>query len=153
MRNLSQLCMFSSISPTSRVGAVEKYCNILMSMVDMMYLETSLTHSFQDSVAITASYILNHTPISNGQKTPLELWIGYTYNLEHLHVWGCEVYPHVNDEDEYDKDMERCFLIGYPRGEKGYLLWRKSTDEIVTCRKGGLLKVTREYEEDEETEA
>ena len=82
--------MFSSISPTSRVGEAEKYCHKLMSMVDMMYLETSLPYSFWDYVAITASYILTHTPISSGQKTPFKLWMGYTDNLEHLHIWGCE---------------------------------------------------------------
>ena len=36
--------VFSSISPTSRVRAAEKYCNRLMSMVDLMYLQTSLPH-------------------------------------------------------------------------------------------------------------
>ena len=85
-------------------------------MVDMMYLETTLPHSFWDYATITAPYILNYTPISNGRKTHFELWMGYTDSLEHLHIWGCMVYPHVDDEDEYDKNMKRCFLIGYPRG-------------------------------------
>ena len=145
--------MFSSISPTSRVGVVEKYYNKWMSMVDMMYLETSLHHIFGDYAAIIASYILNHTLISSGLKTPFELCIGYTDRLEHLHVWDCEVYPHVDDEDEYDKDMEICFVIGYPRGKKGYLFWRKSTDEIVTCRKGDFLEFSREDQEEEGVEA
>ena len=104
-------------------------------------------------MAITASYILIYTLISSGRKTPFELWMGYTDDLEHLHVWGCEVYPHVDDEDKYDKDIERYFLIGYPRGEKSYLLWRKSTDEIVTCRKADFLEFSREDEEEEEVEA
>ena len=55
-------------------------------------------------------------------STPFELWMRYKDNVEHLRVWGCEVYPHITDEDQYDKDMEICFLIGYPQGEKGYLL-------------------------------
>ena len=49
--------------------------------------------------------------------------------------------------------MERCFLIGYPQGEKGYLLWGKSRDEIITCRIGNFLKYGREDEEEEEAEA
>ena len=83
-----------------------------MSMVDMMYQETSFPHSFWDYAVITYSYILNHTLISSGWKTPFKLWIGCTDSLEHFHVWGCEVYPHVDDKDEYGKDMKRCFLIG-----------------------------------------
>ena len=81
---------------------------------------------------ITASYILNHTTSLSGPKTPFVLWMGYKNSLEHFHVWGCEVYPHVTDEDQYDKDIERCFLVGYPQGEKGYLLWRISRDEIIS---------------------
>ena len=69
--------VFSSISPTSRVGAAEKYCTRLMSMVDMMYLETSLLHSFEDYAAIIASYILNHTSSSSRPKTPFEVWMEY----------------------------------------------------------------------------
>ena len=38
--------VFSSISPTSRVEVAERYCNKLMSKVDLMYLEPSLPHSF-----------------------------------------------------------------------------------------------------------
>ena len=107
-----------------------------MSIVDLMYMEISLPHSFWDYKAFTALYILNHTLSPHGWKTPFEIWMGYSDSLEHLHVWGCEVYPYVDDEDEYDDDMERCFLIGNPHGEKGYLLGKKSTDEIMTCRKG-----------------
>ena len=65
--------VFSSISQTSKVRAVERYCTRLISMVDRMYLETLLPHSFWDYVTITASYILNHTLNSSGLKTPFEL--------------------------------------------------------------------------------
>ena len=75
--------VFSSINPTSRVGAVEKYRTRLISMVDLMYLETSLPYSFWDYAEITTSYILNHAPSSSGPKTPFELWMRYKDNLEY----------------------------------------------------------------------
>ena len=74
------------ISQTSRVGMTEKNCTKLMSMVNLMYLETLLPHSFWDSTMITASYILNHTPNSNRLKTFFEIWMGYKESLKHLHV-------------------------------------------------------------------
>ena len=82
-----------------------------LHMVDLMDLETSLPYSLWDYTAITASYVLNHTLNSSGQKTHFEHWMGYTDSLEHLYDWAYEVHPHVDDEDEYDKDMKRCFLI------------------------------------------
>ena len=60
--------VFSSISQTSRVRAVEKYNPKLMSMVDLMYLEIFLPHSFWDYAVIIASYILNNTLNSSGLK-------------------------------------------------------------------------------------
>ena len=78
--------VFSLISLISRVRATDKYCNKLMSMVDMIYLETSLLHSLWDYAVIIASFILNHTTISSGRKTSFELWMGYTDSMEHLHV-------------------------------------------------------------------
>ena len=79
--------------------------------------------------------------------------MGYKKSLEHLRVWGCEFYPYVSDEDQYDKAMERCFPIEYPQDEKGYLLWRKSRDEIITCRRRDFLEDGREDREKEQIEA
>ena len=61
----SIIFVFSSISPTSRVGVAERYYTRLRSMVDLIYLETTLPHSFWDYAVITAFYILNHTPSSS----------------------------------------------------------------------------------------
>ena len=49
--------------------------------------------------------------------------------------------------------MRKCFLIGYPQGEKGYLLQRKSKEEIITCRIGDFLEDGREDKEEEDAEA
>ena len=140
--------VFSLISQRSRVGAAERCCTRLMSMVNLIYLETLLPRRFWDYVAFTTSYILNHTPNSSGLKTPFEIWMGYKEIMEHLRVWDCKVYLHVSD-----KDMERCFFIRYPQGEKGYLLWKKSRDEIIICRIWHFLKDGREDREEEEVEA
>ena len=48
--------------------------------------------------------------------------------------------------------MDSCFLIEYPQGEKGYLLWRKLRDEIITCRIGDFLEENRKDEEEDEVE-
>ena len=56
-------------------------------------------------------------------------------------------------KDQYDKDMERCFLIGYPQDEKGYLLWWKSRDEIITCKINDFLEDGKKDREKKEAEA
>ena len=50
------------------------------------------------------------------------------------------------------KTWRDVFLIGYPQGEKGYLLWWKSRDAIITCRINDFLEDGKEDREEEEAE-
>ena len=49
--------------------------------------------------------------------------------------------------------MRMSMTIRNPRGEKGYIFWRNSIDEIITCRKGDFQEFSKEDEEEEEVEA
>jgi hypothetical protein len=46
-------------------------------------------------------------------------------NLSQVKVFRCEAYVHVPKENIYklDKRVEKCILIGYKGGLKGYKLW------------------------------
>jgi hypothetical protein len=58
-------------------------------------------------------------------KNPLEVWTGNKPFLTHLKVFGCEAYVHVPKENKskLDKKAEKCIIIGYKDGLKGYNLW------------------------------
>ena len=71
----------------------------------------------------TACYLVNRSPSSTlDDKTPQEVWTGKKPSLSHLRVFGCDAYVHVPKEKitKLDSKSERCILIGYHDGLKGY---------------------------------
>ena len=74
--------------------------------------------------------------------------MGYVKSLEHLKVWGCEVYPCKKARDEVDRNSEKYFLIGYPKEEKGYILYRQSTNTTFISRSGDFLEDEREVRQE-----
>ena len=100
----------------------------------------------------TASYILNFTPSDKVASTPFQRWRGDVESLEHLKVWDCEVYPCKKEGDEVDRNSEKCFLLGYPKEEKGYILYRQSTNTTFISRSGDFLEDEREVRQENDEE-
>ena len=66
-------------------------------------------------------------------KTPHEVWIGNKHSIKHLKVFSCDAYAHVPKEkrNKLDNKYEKCILIGYKDGVKGFKLWNPVTKNIV----------------------
>ncbi|KAD6454971.1 hypothetical protein E3N88_09677 [Mikania micrantha] len=57
---------------------------------------------------------------------PMEKWSVETTDYEHLRVFGSLVYSHVS-QDKLNPRAQKCIMIGYPEGVKGYRLLRLGT--------------------------
>ncbi|GJU53066.1 copia LTR rider [Tanacetum coccineum] len=57
------------------------------------------------------------------KKTPMNLWLGHPANYEMLRIFGCVAYSHVN-QGKLKPRAIKCIFFGYPKGVKGYRLWR-----------------------------
>ena len=89
-----------------------------------MYKESLLSKRYWDYALKTASYIFNFTPSDRVASTHFQMWMGYVESLEYLKVWDYEIYPCRKVGDEVDKNSEKYFLLGYPKEEKDYILYR-----------------------------
>jgi hypothetical protein len=69
-------------------------------------------------------------------KNPQEVWTGKEPSFTHIKVFGCDAYVHVPKENmsKLDKKDEKCILIGYKDGLKGYKLWNPKTKKVVYSR-------------------
>ncbi|PON67122.1 Ribonuclease H-like domain containing protein, partial [Parasponia andersonii] len=114
----------ATIYEHSRIGAAERYNIRLKQTIELMYKESLLSYRYWNYALRTASYILNFIQIVKVTSTPFQTWMVYVESLEHLKVWGCEVYACKKVGDEVDKNSKKCFLLGYPKEEKGYILYR-----------------------------
>ncbi|PON81121.1 Ribonuclease H-like domain containing protein, partial [Trema orientale] len=150
--NLAIPYEYTTIYKHSRIGAVERYDIRLKHTIELMYKESLLSKRYWDYALKIASYILNFTPSDKVTSTPFQLWMGYIESLEHIKVWGCEVYLCKKVGDEVDKNSEKCFLLGYPKEEKSYILYRQSTNTTFISRSGDFLEDEREVRQEDDEE-
>ncbi|GJT50780.1 retrovirus-related pol polyprotein from transposon TNT 1-94 [Tanacetum coccineum] len=57
------------------------------------------------------------------KKTPIEMWSGHPSDYEILRIFGCVAYPH-DKQGKLEPREIKCVLLGYPKGVKGYRLYR-----------------------------
>ena len=76
--------------------------------------------------------MINRCPsVAIGFKTPEELWCRTPPNYEHLGIFGCVAFAHVN-QGKLEPRARRCMFLGYPEGVKGYKLWFQD-EKSVKC--------------------
>ncbi|GJV82934.1 retrovirus-related pol polyprotein from transposon TNT 1-94 [Tanacetum coccineum] len=69
------------------------------------------------------------------KKTPIEMWSGHPSDYGMLRIFGCIAYPY-NKEGKLEPRVVKCVLLGFPKGVKGYRLYRldDESNTIVTSR-------------------
>ncbi|KAD4179586.1 hypothetical protein E3N88_28177 [Mikania micrantha] len=89
-----------------------------------LLIEAGLPKSFWAEALKTTVYLVNTSPSSAiGMKVPMEMWSGSKRNYENLRVFGSLVYSHVS-KDKLDPRAQKCIMLDYTEGVKGYRLWR-----------------------------
>nr|GEV71606.1 hypothetical protein [Tanacetum cinerariifolium] len=66
-------------------------------------------------------------------KTPMDMWSGHPSDYGTLSISDCVAYPH-DKQGKLKPRAIKCVLLGYPKGEKGYRLYRldDKSPKIVT---------------------
>nr|GEW89913.1 retrovirus-related Pol polyprotein from transposon TNT 1-94 [Tanacetum cinerariifolium]GEW89916.1 retrovirus-related Pol polyprotein from transposon TNT 1-94 [Tanacetum cinerariifolium] len=95
-----------------------------------------LPKTFWAEATCTAAYLINRSPSRMiEKKTPIEMWSGHLSDYGMLRIFGCVAYPH-DKQDKLEPRAVKCILLGYPKGAKGYRLYRLDDEspKIVTSR-------------------
>ena len=84
----------------------------------------------------TSSYILNHLPTYELNKTPHELWTGIKPHISHFPVFGCKAFVHVPNEKRLKLQPKSvpCIFIGYSENSKAYRFYNPNTQRLVISR-------------------
>ncbi|XP_073219580.1 uncharacterized protein [Cicer arietinum] len=61
------------------------------------------------------------------------MWIGHAANYNHLKVFGCVVYYHVN-EGKLTHQSKKRYFVGYPSGVKCYRIWSSKSRKCIISR-------------------
>ncbi|GJR60184.1 retrovirus-related pol polyprotein from transposon TNT 1-94 [Tanacetum coccineum] len=143
-RKFEQLCIESGIARHLTVAGtpqqnrvVERMNRTLMDKVRYLLIQSGLPKTFWAEATYTAAYLISRSPSrAIEKKTPMEMWSGHPSDYEMLRIFGCVTYPH-DKQGKLEPRAIKCVLLGYPKGVKGYRLYRLDGEspKIVTSRK------------------
>ncbi|GKD00842.1 retrotransposon protein, putative, ty1-copia subclass [Tanacetum coccineum] len=97
---------------------------------------SGLPKTFWAEATCTTAYLINKSPSTTiEKKTLMEIWSRHPSDYGMLRIFGCVVYSHVK-QGKIEPKAVKCILFGYPKGVKGYRLYRfdDETPKIVTSR-------------------
>lgn len=119
-------------------GVVERANRIVFEMARSMMMHAHLPVVFWGEAALTACYLMNHRLCVNDKsKTALEVWSGHKPYVQHLRVFGCDVYVHIHKHNRTKMDAKaiKGIFIGYdPIKENGYRVYDITNHRVIVSR-------------------
>lgn len=105
----------------------------IVENVRCMLFDTKLSAKFSAEAVNTATYLINHIPISQTKHTPQEIWTGKHPNVSHLRVFGSIALAHVPKENrrKLDPRSTPCIFVGYEADRKAYRVFNPATNGII----------------------
>ena len=116
-------------------GRAERLNRILLEKVRCMSIDAKLPNVFWAEAMATATYISNRSPkCALDGKTPEEVWTGQKPNLAHVRIFGCRAVSHIPavNRNKLQPTAKECLFLGYCTDKKGYRLWDKKNNKVIT---------------------
>ena len=83
-------------------GVAERKNRTLVETMRSMLAGAKLPHKFWAEALSTAVYLQNRSPTKAVKEmTPYQAWTGERPTVQHLRIFGCTVFAHVQNEEEY----------------------------------------------------
>lgn len=118
-------------------GCAEREMRTIVESARTMIHSKEMEKRFWAEAVNTAVYVLNRSGTSTVvDGTPYELWYGKRAKIEHLHIFGSEVFVHVPKEKrlKFDPKAVKCIFVGYDGSSKGYRVWNPESRRIEVAR-------------------
>lgn len=118
-------------------GCSERDNRTLMEAARTLILSKNLAAKFWAEAVNTAVYVLNRSGKSTmTDKTPYELWHGKRSSINHMQIFGSDVFVHIPKEkrNKLSAKSAKCIFIGYDENVKGYRVWNPETNKVQVAR-------------------
>ena len=100
-----------------------------------MLFENDIPKTFWREAVNTAVYTLNRVQLRKGMdKTPYELWFGYSPSVKYFRIFGSKCYIKRNDDiGKFDPRSDEGMFLGYSLKSKAFRCFNYRTKTIVEC--------------------
>ena len=118
-------------------GVAERMNRTINERARSMRLQSGLPKALWAHAVSTAVYLINRGPsVPLERRIPEEEWVGKPISYEHLRVFGCLSYIHVdiNERTKLDSKSKVCYFVGYGGAEFGYRFWDGQTKKIIRSK-------------------
>lgn len=118
-------------------GVAERLNLIIFGAVRSMLHRARLPPSFWAEAARTAVYVRNRCPTRAVKgMTPYEAWTGNKPSIDHLRVFGCLAYVHIDEAAKRTGKVEGrgypCVFLGYSSEAKAWRLYNPKANHNKT---------------------
>ena len=115
-------------------GVSERANWTMAEMLTAALNESGLPKTFWAECLTALVHVWNRCPTSAViDSTPYEYWYNEKLKVDHLRVWGCVAYVHIQKDKRkaLGWHMEKCIFIGYPEGMKAWKFWNPVTRKVI----------------------
>lgn len=118
-------------------GCAEREMRTIVESARTMIHSARFSKKFWAEAVNMATHVLNRTGTSTvAKKSPYELWYNKQAKIDHLRVFGGDVFVHIPKEkrQKFDAKSVKCTFVGYDNHSKAYRVWNPDTNKIQVVR-------------------
>lgn len=118
-------------------GCAEREMRTIVESARTMLRSKQIDKKFWAEAVNLAVHVLNRSGTSTiTDKSPYELWYNKEAKVDHLHIFGSEVFIHIPKEKRHKLDPKaaKCMFVGYDDHSKGHRVWNPKTGKIEISR-------------------
>ena len=118
-------------------GCAEREMRTIVESARTMIHAKKMELKFWAEAVNSAVYVLNRTGTSTVPDiSPHELWFGSKAKIEHLRIFGSDVFVHVPKEKRRKLDPKaiKCIFVGYDNHSKAYRVWDPNSKKVEVVR-------------------
>ncbi|GJV61403.1 ribonuclease H-like domain-containing protein [Tanacetum coccineum] len=126
---------FSCPRTSQQNGKSERLLRTINNLIRTLLFQDRIPPSYWVEALNMAAHLLNILPSTAiNNEIPYTKLYNQTPTYEHLRVFGCLCYPHVDVSHKLEPRSTPCIFLGYPTNHRGYRCLDLASNKIIISR-------------------
>ncbi|GJU79735.1 ribonuclease H-like domain-containing protein [Tanacetum coccineum] len=126
---------FSCPRTSQQNGKSERMLRTINNLIRTLLFQAHMPPSYWVEALNMAAHLLNILPSTAiNNEIPFIKLYNQTPTYEHLRVFGCLCYPHVDVSHKLEPRSTPCIFLGYPANHRGYRCLDLASNKIIISR-------------------